>query len=178
MSRVGKMPIEVPSSATVTIDGTTVRVTGPKGELSQVVSERMDIAHDGSVLTVARRTDEPVDRSIHGLTRTLIYNMVRGVTDGYEKTLEIQGVGYRAALKGTNIELQLGYSNPRTVVPPKGITFELPAPTRIIVRGIDKQLVGQVAADIRALRKPDPYKGKGIRYRDEVVRRKVGKAIK
>ena len=173
MSRVGKMPIEVPSSATVTIDGTTVRVKGPKGELSQVVSERMGVTQDGSVLTVARRTDEPVDRSMHGLTRTLIYNMVRGVTDGYEKTLEIQGVGYRAALKGTNIELQLGYSNPRTVVPPKGIAFELPVPTRIIVRGIDKQLVGQVAADIRALRKPDPYKGKGIRYRDEVVRRKV-----
>ncbi|HEY5493860.1 MAG TPA: 50S ribosomal protein L6 [Candidatus Anoxymicrobiaceae bacterium] len=178
MSRVGKMPIEVPSSATVTIEGTTVRVKGPKGELSQVISDRMDVKQDGSLLTVARRTDEPVDRSLHGLYRTLIYNMVRGVTEGYEKTLEIQGVGYRAALKGTDIELQLGYSNPRTVRPPKGIIFELPVPTRIIVRGIDKQLVGQVAADIRALRKPDPYKGKGIRYRDEVVRRKVGKAIK
>jgi large subunit ribosomal protein L6 len=178
MSRVGKMPIEVPSSATVTIEGMTVRVKGPKGELSQVISDRMDVKQDGSLLTVARRTDEPVDRSMHGLYRTLIYNMVRGVTEGYEKTLEIQGVGYRAALKGTDIELQLGYSNPRTVRPPKGITFELPVPTRIIVRGIDKQLVGQVAADIRALRKPDPYKGKGIRYRDEVVRRKVGKAIK
>jgi large subunit ribosomal protein L6 len=115
---------------------------------------------------------------MHGLTRTLIYNMVRGVTEGFEKILEIQGVGYRAALKGSNIELQLGYSNPRLVTPPQGITFEVPVPTRIIVKGIDKQVVGQVAADIRALRKPDPYKGKGIRYRDEQVRRKVGKAIK
>ena len=178
MSRVGKMPIEVPASANVTIDGTTVVVKGPKGELSQVVSERIDVKQEGSLLTVARHTDEPVDRSMHGLYRTLIYNMVRGVTDGFEKTLEIQGVGYRAAMKGTDLELQLGYSNSRTVIAPKGITFELPVPTRIIVRGIDKQLVGQVAADIRALRKPDPYKGKGIRYRDEVVRRKVGKAIK
>jgi large subunit ribosomal protein L6 len=178
MSRVGKMPIDVPKSATVTLEGTTVRVKGPKGELQQTISERVDVTQEGSQVVVTRRTNEPYDRSMHGLTRTLIYNMVKGVTDGYEKVLEIQGVGYRAALKGTNIELQLGYSNPRTVVPPQGISFELPVPTRVIVRGIDKQQVGQVAADIRALRKPDPYKGKGIRYRDEVVRRKVGKAIK
>jgi large subunit ribosomal protein L6 len=173
MSRVGKMPIDVPKSATVTLEGTTVRVKGPKGELQQTISERVDVTQEGSQVVVTRRTNEPYDRSMHGLTRTL-----KGVTDGYEKVLEIQGVGYRAALKGTNIELQLGYSNPRTVVPPQGISFELPVPTRVIVRGIDKQQVGQVAADIRALRKPDPYKGKGIRYRDEVVRRKVGKAIK
>jgi large subunit ribosomal protein L6 len=172
------MPIDVPASATVALDGNVVRVKGPKGELQQPVSDRVDIAIEGGQLSVTRNTDEPYDRSMHGLTRTLIFNMVRGVTEGYEKVLEIQGVGYRAALKGTNIELQLGYSNPRTVQPPPGITFEVPVPTRIIVKGIDKQLVGQVAADIRALRKPDPYKGKGIRYRDEQVRRKVGKAIK
>lgn len=178
MSRVGKMPIEVPASATVVMDGSVVRVKGPKGELEQAISERIKVEQDGSQLLVTRSTDEPYDRSMHGLTRTLIDNMVRGVTEGFTKTLEIQGVGYRAALKGSEIELQLGYSNPRTVSPPVGIDFEVPAPTRIIVKGIDKQLVGQVAADIRALRKPDPYKGKGIRYRDEQVRRKVGKAIK
>lgn len=178
MSRVGKMPIDIPASTTVTIDGNIVRVKGPKGELQQEISDRIDVEREGAQLLVKRRTDEPYDRSMHGLTRTLIYNMVKGVTDGYEKVLEIQGVGYRAAFKGENIELQLGYSNPRTVVPPPGIGFELPVPTRIIIRGIDKQQVGQVAAEIRALRKPDPYKGKGVRYRDEVVRRKVGKAIK
>jgi len=178
MSRVGKMPIDVPRSATVVVDGGVVRVKGPKGQLEQTISDRVRITQDGAQLLVTRDTDEPYDRSVHGLTRTLIYNMVRGVTEGYEKTLEIQGVGYRAALKGSSIELQLGYSNPRTVEPPSGIDFEVPVPTRIIVRGIDKQLVGQVAADIRSLRKPDPYKGKGIRYRDEHVRRKVGKAIK
>lgn len=178
MSRVGKMPIDVPASATVTLDGDVVRVKGPKGELQQSISDRVALEQEGGQLRVTRRTDEPYDRSMHGLTRTLIYNMVRGVTEGFEKILEIQGVGYRAALKGSNIELQLGYSNPRLVTPPQGITFEVPVPTRIIVKGIDKQVVGQVAADIRALRKPDPYKGKGIRYRDEQVRRKVGKAIK
>ena len=178
MSRVGRMPIDVPASASVTMDGNVVRVKGPKGELEQAISDRVDVLQEGGQVTVSRRTDEPYHRSMHGLTRTLIYNMVQGVTQGYEKMLEIQGVGYRAALKGTSIELQLGYSNPRTVDPPKGIDFEVPVPTRIIVRGIDKQMVGQVAADIRSLRKPDPYKGKGIRYRGEYVRRKVGKAIK
>lgn len=178
MSRVGKMPIDVPASATVTIDGNTVRVKGPKGELEQVVSDRVTVERDGSLVRVTRGTNEPLDRSLHGLYRTLIFNMVKGVTDGFEKVLEIQGVGYRAALKGNVIELQLGYSNPRTVKAPPGIEFEVPVPTRIVVRGCDKQLVGQVAADIRALRKPDPYKGKGVRYRDEYVRRKVGKAIK
>jgi large subunit ribosomal protein L6 len=178
MSRVGKMPIEIPSSATVVIDGDVVRVKGPKGELEQRVSDRIDVVNEGGQLLVTRKSDDPYDRSMHGLYRTLIANMVRGVTEGFEKVLEIQGVGYRAVLRGKSIELQLGYSNPRHVDPPSGIDFEVPMPTRIIVKGCDKQLVGQVAADIRSLRKPDPYKGKGIRYRDEYVRRKVGKAIK
>lgn len=178
MSRVGKMPIEIPGSAAVVIDRDLVKVKGPKGELEQHVSDRIDVVQEGGQLLVSRRTDEPYDRSMHGLTRTLIYNMVKGVTEGFEKVLEIQGVGYRAALKGDSIELQLGYSNPRLIQPPPGIRFEVPIPTRIIVRGCDKQAVGQVAAEIRSLRKPDPYKGKGIRYRDEYVRRKVGKAIK
>jgi large subunit ribosomal protein L6 len=178
MSRVGKMPIEIPSGATVVIDGDMVRVKGPKGELEQRVSDRIDVVDEGGQLVVTRKSEEPYDRSMHGLYRSLIANMVRGVTEGFEKVLEIQGVGYRAVLRGKSIELQLGYSNPRHVEPPSGIEFEVPVPTRIIVKGCDKQLVGQVAADIRSLRKPDPYKGKGIRYRDEYVRRKVGKAIK
>ncbi|MBU1670384.1 MAG: 50S ribosomal protein L6 [Actinobacteria bacterium] len=178
MSRVGKMPIEVPVGASITVDGNLVRVKGPKGELSQEISERIKVAQEGNVLLVTRETDEAYDRSMHGLYRTLIANMVRGVTEGFEKMLEIQGVGYRAVLKGKTLELQLGYSHPRAVDAPAGIDFEVPIPTRIIIRGCDKQKVGQVAADIRALRKPDPYKGKGIRYRDEYVRRKVGKAIK
>jgi large subunit ribosomal protein L6 len=178
MSRVGRSPIEVPASATVTIEDRLVTVKGPKGELRQSISDRVEVVREGSQLLVTRMTDEPYDRSIHGLTRSLINNMVLGVTQGYEKVLEIQGVGYRAALKGRDLELQLGYSNPRQYAAPDGVEFELPVPTRIIIRGYDKQKVGQVAADIRAMRKPDPYKGKGIRYRDEVVRRKVGKAIK
>jgi large subunit ribosomal protein L6 len=172
------MPIDVPASATVTISEKLVTVKGPKGELKQLVSDRIDVVQEGQQLLVTRRTDEPVDRSLHGLYRTLVYNMVRGVTEGYEKILEIQGVGYRAALKGKTLELALGYSHPVVYQVPEGIEFELPVPTRVIVRGCDKQLVGQVAAEIRAMRKPDPYKGKGIRYRDEKVRRKVGKAIK
>jgi large subunit ribosomal protein L6 len=172
------MPIKVPAGATITVDGNLVRVKGPKGELRQEISERIQVAQEGGVLLVTRQTDEAYDRSMHGLYRTLIANMVRGVTEGFEKMLEIQGVGYRAVLKGKTLELQLGYSHPRVVDAPSGIDFEVPIPTRIIVRGCDKQQVGQVAADIRALRKPDPYKGKGVRYRDELVRRKVGKAIK
>jgi large subunit ribosomal protein L6 len=172
------MPIEVPSGATVVLDKNLVRVKGPKGELEQQISDRLEVVQEGGQLVVTRKTDAPYDRSMHGLTRTLIYNMVRGVTEGFEKVLEIQGVGYRAALKGNSIELQLGYSNPRKVEPPAGIEFEVPVPTRVVVRGCDKQLVGQVAADIRSMRKPDPYKGKGIRYRDEYIRLKVGKAIK
>ena len=178
MSRVGRLPIEVPASATVTVSDNVVRVKGPKGELEQVVSGRLDVVQEEGRVLVERRTDEPVDRSLHGLTRTLIFNMVTGVTDGFEKVLEIQGVGYRAILREKNLELQLGYSNPRIVEAPEGIEFEVPVPTRVIVRGCDKQKVGQVAADIRHIRKPDPYKGKGVRYRDEYVRRKAGKAIK
>jgi large subunit ribosomal protein L6 len=172
------LPIEVPASATVTVSDNVVRVKGPKGELEQVVSGRLDVVQEEGRVLVERRTDEPVDRSLHGLTRTLIFNMVTGVTDGFEKVLEIQGVGYRAILRERDLELQLGYSNPRVVEAPEGIEFEVPVPTRVIVRGCDKQKVGQVAADIRHIRKPDPYKGKGIRYRDEHVRRKAGKAIK
>jgi large subunit ribosomal protein L6 len=172
------MPIERPSGATVVVDGDVVRVKGPKGELELRVSDRVSVVNEGGQLVVTRQGEEPVDRSLHGLYRSLIANMVEGVTEGFDKVLEIQGVGYRAALRGKSIELQLGYSTPRQVEPPPGIEFEVPLPTRIIVKGCDKQLVGQVAADIRRLRKPDPYKGKGIRYRDERVRRKVGKAIK
>lgn len=178
MSRVGRMLIDVPASATVVVDESLVRVKGPRGELEQPISDRVSVVRQGDQVLVTRQTDEPYDRSMHGLYRTLIANMVKGVTEGFEKVLEIQGVGYRATLKGKAVELQLGYSNPRLVEPPHGIEFEVPVPTRIVVRGCDKQMVGQVAADIRSLRKPDPYKGKGIRYRDEHVRRKVGKAIK
>ena len=178
MSRVGRLPIEVPAGATVTVSDNLVKVKGPKGELEQVVSGRLDVVQEEGRILVERHSDEPIDRSLHGLTRTLIFNMVMGVTDGFEKVLEIQGVGYRATLKGEGLELQLGYSSPRVVEAPDGIEFEVPVPTRVIVRGCDKQKVGQVAADIRHLRKPDPYKGKGVRYRDEYVRRKAGKAIK
>ena len=178
MSRVGKRPIEVPASATVSVEGNIVRVKGPKGELEQVLPDCVSVEREGETILVTRRSDEPRDRSLHGLVRTLIYNMVKGVTDGFEKGLEIHGVGYRAALKDKNLELQLGYSTPRAVTAPEGIEFEVPKPTLVVVRGCDKQVVGQVASDIRSLRKPDPYKGKGIRYRGEYVRMKVGKAIK
>ena len=178
MSRVGKMPIEVPAAATVSIEGKMVRVKGPRGELERVIPDCISVEREGDMLLVTRRSDEPRDRALHGLFRTLISNMVEGVTDGYEKVLEIHGVGYRAAMKDRNLELQLGYSATRAVSAPQGIEFEVPNPTLVVVRGCDKQAVGQVAADIRSLRKPDPYKGKGIRYRGEYVRRKVGKAIK
>lgn len=178
MSRVGKTPIEVPGAATVLIEGKTVRVKGPRGELERVIPDCVSAEREGDKLLVTRESDEPRDRALHGLFRTLIYNMVKGVTDGYEKMLEIHGVGYRAALKDGNLELQLGYSSTREVLAPQGIEFEVPKPTLVVVRGCDKQAVGQVAAEIRSLRKPDPYKGKGIRYRGEYVRRKVGKAIK
>jgi len=178
MSRVGKMPIEVPAAATVSVEGKTVRVKGPKGELEQVIPDCISVAREGDKLLVTRESDEPRNRALHGLFRTLIYNMVKGVTDGYEKALEIHGVGYRAVMKDRNLELQLGFSSVREVPAPQGIEFEVPNPTLVVVRGCDKQAVGQVAAEIRSLRKPDPYKGKGIRYRGEYVRRKVGKAIK
>ena len=178
MSRVGRMPIELPVSTTVTVEGDLVTVKGPRGELAQAISRRVAVVRDGQELLITRQTDQPGDRSLHGLYRSLIYNMVRGVTEGFEKILEIQGVGYRAVLKGRTLELALGYSHPIIYQAPDGIEFEVPVPTRIVIRGCDKQAVGQVAAEIRAMRKPDPYKGKGVRYRDELVRRKVGKAIK
>ena len=152
-----------------------VQVTGPLGELSQVVPARMQIEQNASEILVSRPTERGEDRALHGLTRTLIANMVEGVTSGFEKHLEIQGVGYRAQLKGTDLELAVGYSHPVVVKPRGGVTFDVPTPTQIVLRGIDKQMVGQIAAEVRKVRSPEPYKGKGIRYRDEHVRRKVGK---
>jgi large subunit ribosomal protein L6 len=175
MSRIGKRPIEVPSGVIVAVDPGRVTVSGPKGELRQQVPQRMQITQEDGTITVARPTDRGEDRALHGLTRTLIANMVEGVTNGFEKRLEIQGVGYRAALAGSNLELQVGFSHPVRVTPREGITFEVPTPTQIVVRGIDKQVVGQTAAEIRKVRPPEPYKGKGIRYEGEHVRRKVGK---
>ncbi|MGA8746675.1 MAG: 50S ribosomal protein L6 [Solirubrobacterales bacterium] len=175
MSRIGRKPIAVPEAVTVEIAPGQVAVKGPKGQLTQIVSQEMAVEQaDGSV-TVQRPTDRGEHRALHGLTRSLIANMVSGVTDGFEKRLEIQGVGYRAQLKGKNLEMALGYSHPVSIEAPEGIEFEVPQPTEIVVRGIDKQLVGQVAADIRKRRPPEPYKGKGIRYRGEHVLRKVGK---
>lgn len=176
MSRIGKQPITVPSGVEVRIDGSSVTVKGPKGELSGTFDEKMIIEMDDGSITVSRPDDERESRSLHGLTRSLIANMVTGVSDGFEKNLEIVGVGYRAALKGSDLEMQLGMSHPILVKPEAGITFEVPLPTKVVVRGIDKQRVGQIAAEIRALRKPEPYKGKGVRYEGEHVRRKLGKA--
>jgi large subunit ribosomal protein L6 len=175
MSRIGKQPIEVPEGVTVSVGPGRVIVNGPKGELSQEVSSRMQIAEDGGTLTVARPTDRGPDRAIHGLTRSLVANMVEGVTAGFEKRLEIQGVGYRAKLAGKALELNVGYSHPVSIQAPDGIEFEVPQSTQVIVRGIDKQLVGEIASQIRRVRPPEPYKGKGIRYEGEHVRRKVGK---
>jgi large subunit ribosomal protein L6 len=175
MSRIGKRPIEVPAGVIVSIDPGRVTVSGPKGELRQDVPQRMEIAQEESVITVTRPTERGGDRALHGLTRTLIANMVQGVTQGFEKRLEIQGVGYRAALAGADLELQVGYSHSVKIKPRQGIEFEVPVPTQVIVRGIDKQAVGQTAAEIRKVRPPEPYKGKGIRYEGEHVRRKVGK---
>ena len=175
MSRIGRQPIDVPAGVTVTIDPGRVTVHGPKGELRQVVPQRMSIQQEDGQIVVTRPTERGPDRSLHGLTRTLVANMVEGVTNGFEKRLEIQGVGYRAALAGTDLELQVGYSHPVKIVPRKGIEFEVPTPTQVVVRGIDKQMVGQTAAEIRKVRPPEPYKGKGIRYEGEYVRRKVGK---
>jgi large subunit ribosomal protein L6 len=175
MSRIGRAPITLPAGVEIDIGPGRVGVKGPRGALEQAVPHEMTVSVDEGVVTVTRPTDRGPHRSLHGLTRTLVANMVEGVTNGYEKRLEIQGVGYRAALRGNSIELLLGFSHPVVVEAPAGIKFEIPAPTQIIVRGIDKQAVGQVAADIRRLRPPEPYKGKGIRYAGEVVRRKVGK---
>jgi large subunit ribosomal protein L6 len=175
MSRIGKKPIEVPSSVNVAISAGRVQVNGPLGELSQQVPTRMKIEQRDGEIVVERPTERGDDRALHGLTRTLVANMVEGVTKGFEKRLEIQGVGYRAALKGTTLELSVGYSHPVTIEPRQGISFEVPVPTQIVVKGIDKQAVGQIAAEIRKVRPPEPYKGKGIRYEGEYVRRKVGK---
>src|ERR687896_1221895 len=175
MSRIGKRPIEIPSTVAVALSPGRVQVNGPLGELSQQVPTRMQIEQQDGNIVVTRPTDRGEDRALHGLTRTLIANMVEGVTKGFEKRLEIQGVGYRAQLKGADLELAVGFSHPVTVKPRDGITFDVPTPTEIVVKGIDKQLVGQTAAEIRKVRPPEPYKGKGIRYRDEQVRRKVGK---
>jgi large subunit ribosomal protein L6 len=175
MSRIGKRPIEVPAGVLVSLDPGRVTVSGPKGELRQDVPQRMQIDHADGTITVTRPTERGEDRALHGLTRTLIANMVEGVTNGFEKRLEIQGVGYRAAMSGTNLELQVGYSHSVRITPREGISFEVPVPTQVIVRGIDKQIVGQTAAEIRKVRPPEPYKGKGIRYEGEFVRRKVGK---
>jgi large subunit ribosomal protein L6 len=175
MSRIGRKPVPVPDAVTVEIAPGNIAVKGPKGELRQTLSPEMRVEQEDGAVTVARPTDRGEHRALHGLTRSLIANMVEGVTDGFEKRLEIQGVGYRAALKGKKLELALGYSHPVAIDAPEGIDFEVPQPTEIVVKGIDKQLVGQVAADIRKRRPPEPYKGKGIRYKDEQVLRKVGK---
>ncbi len=175
MSRIGRKPVPVPEAVTVEIAPGNIAVKGPKGELTQTLSQEMKVEQGDGAITVSRPTDRGPHRALHGLTRSLIANMVEGVTDGFEKRLEIQGVGYRAALKGKNLELALGYSHPVAIAAPEGIEFEVPQPTEIVIRGIDKQLVGQVAADIRKRRPPEPYKGKGIRYRGEQVLRKVGK---
>ena len=178
MSRIGKQPIPVPSGVEVKIEGNKVTVTGPKGTLSHEFNEDMIIKLEDGVLSVGRPSDEREHRSLHGLSRTLLSNMVTGVSDGFSKNLEIVGVGYRAEMAGSDLKMALGFSHPVLVKAEQGITFEVPAPTKITVRGIDKQRVGQVAAEIRAWRKPEPYKGKGVRYRDEYVARKAGKTGK
>jgi large subunit ribosomal protein L6 len=175
MSRIGRAPIEVPAGVSIQLEPGRVAVSGPLGSLQQVVPNRMKIEQADGTITVSRPTERAPDRELHGLTRTLIANMVEGVTKGFEKRLEIQGVGYRAALKGEDLELQVGYSHSVTIKPRTGITFEVPTPTQVTVKGTDKQQVGQTAAEVRKVRPPEPYKGKGIRYEGEYVRRKVGK---
>lgn len=179
MSRIGKLPITVPSGVEVTIDGQAVTVKGPKGSLEQRISDPITVEQDedGSIV-VRRPDDERENRSLHGLSRSLVNNMVLGVSQGYQKDLEIQGVGYRVQLKGANLEFALGYSHPVVVEPPQGIEFTIDGPNKLSVKGIDKQLVGETAARIRKLRRPDPYKGKGVRYAGESIRRKVGKTGK
>jgi len=178
MSRIGRMPVVVPSGVDVTISGRDVTVKGPKGTLSLEVAVPIEVNHDGGVITVTRPSDEGEIRALHGLSRALIANMVTGVTDGYSKTMEIVGVGYRVQARGRDLEFSLGFSHPVLVSPPDGITLRVETPTRFVVEGIDKQQVGEVAANIRKLRKPDPYKGKGVRYSGEQIRRKAGKAGK
>ena len=178
MSRIGRLPIAVPSSVDVTIDGTQVTVKGPKGTLSRRLHPDITVSREETSLVVTRPTEQKTHKQLHGLTRTLVNNMVVGVTDGYRKGLEITGVGYRATLNGRKLTLNLGYSHPIEIEPPEGISFEVENPTRLAVVGIDKELVGQMAARIRSTRKPEPYKGKGVRYAGEQIRRKAGKAGK
>ena len=178
MSRIGRLPVQVPKGVDVTIAGRAVTVKGPKGQLSLELAEPIEITQNDGVLTVTRPNDEGNVRALHGLSRTLVANMVTGVTEGYSKTLEIVGVGYRVQARGSGVEFSLGYSHPVPVTPPDGVTLRVETPTRLVVEGIDKQQVGEVAANIRKLRKPDPYKAKGVRYQGEVIRRKVGKAGK
>lgn len=178
MSRIGRLPITVPGGVQVAVDGQKVTVKGPKGELSLVAAEPIAVKMDDGQVKVERRNDERRSRQLHGLTRTLVNNMVIGVTEGYTKTLEVVGTGYRVQAKGTDLELALGYSHPVSFAAPDGISFQVETPTRFHISGIDKQLVGEVAANIRKLRAPEPYKGKGVKYADEVIRRKAGKAGK
>ena len=178
MSRIGKNPISVPSGVEVKVDGQDVAVKGPKGELSVTIAEPITVSLEDGVVTVARPDEERESRSLHGLSRTLINNMIVGVTEGYSKALEIVGTGYRVLAKGSNLEFALGYSHPIVVEPPEGISFSVDGQTKVAVHGIDKQLVGETAANIPKLRRPDPYKGKGVRYEGEQIRRKVGKAGK
>lgn len=175
MSRIGKQPVPVPSGVTVDIDGANVTVKGPKGQLTQRLPKEIEVKLDGGQVVVTRPSDQSHHRALHGLSRTLVANMVEGVTNGYKKTLEIVGVGYRAEKKGDGVNLQLGFSHPIQYDAPGGVSLEVPQPTQVVVEGIDKQLVGQVAAEIRAFRPPEPYKGKGVRYQGEHVRRKAGK---
>ena len=179
MSRIGKAPVTVPSGVDITVDGATITVKGPKGTLSRAIPGDITISQDDGVLSVARPNDERQNRALHGLTRSLVNNMVIGVTDGFKKNLEIVGVGYRAEAQGpTTLRLNLGFSHPVTVQAPDGITFEVPTPTQVVINGIDKEVVGQVAANVRSIRKPEPYKGKGVRYAGERVLRKAGKTGK
>ena len=178
MSRIGRLPVTVPAGVDIAIDGRTVTVTGPKGTLSHTVSEPISVSREDGAITVARPNDERESKALHGLSRTLIANMVTGVTSGYSKTLEIVGTGYRVTPRGTDLEFALGFSHPVVITAPDGISFRVETNTRFVVEGIDKQKVGEVAANIRKLRRPDPYKGKGVRYQGEVIRRKAGKAGK
>src|ERR671930_99380 len=175
MSRIGRQPIDLPAGVSVSVSPGRLMVNGPRGELTQQVPARMKVEQQDASVVVTRPSERGDDRALHGLTRSLIANMVEGVTSGFQKRLEIQGVGYRAALRGTDLELSVGYSHPVVLKAPAGITFEVPTPTEVIVKGIDKQQVGQIAAEVRKVRPPEPYKGKGIRYEGEYVRRKVGK---
>ncbi len=175
MSRIGRKPIQVPSGVTVTINGNDIKIKGPKGELGITYHQNISVSFKDNVIEVTRPDDLKENRSLHGLTRALIQNMIKGVTEEYKKILDIVGVGYKAELKGNNLLLSMGYSHPIYFIPPTGIKLETPTPTQIIVSGIDKQLVGQVASKIRSFRKPEPYKGKGIKYSTEIIRRKAGK---